>query len=266
MCPIRKTSFLSERKNGFTLIELLVVIAIISILAAILFPVFARARENARRASCQSNLKQIGLGLLQYTQDYDETLPYSYVSVGGSVSWMGQTFPYVKSTQIYFCPSDSITPNNGGRFRLDNSFPAGTTGLAASYAMNMAYYNGATQNPPLLAPTTEPGVRPPTKLSHLEVPSTTVWVGDTFNRDGANGYFVFWTSVGHVWNIANSSPRFLRQTSTSGNGAGTTGFSEVHLGTANVLFTDGHVKAMRLPDLIERNSAGVYRHFTVADD
>src|SRR4028118_1774787 len=62
-------------RSGFTLIELLVVIAIIGILASILFPVFARARENARRSSCQSNLKQIGLGILQYTQDYDEKLP-----------------------------------------------------------------------------------------------------------------------------------------------------------------------------------------------
>lgn len=63
------------RKQGFTLIELLVVIAIIAILAAILFPVFARARENARKSSCQSNLKQIGTGLMMYVQDYDETFP-----------------------------------------------------------------------------------------------------------------------------------------------------------------------------------------------
>src|SRR5471032_187855 len=72
--------------KGFTLIELLVVIAIIAILAAILFPVFARARENARRASCQSNLKQIGLGFQQYSQDYDERFPIA-LSSAGNANW-----------------------------------------------------------------------------------------------------------------------------------------------------------------------------------
>src|SRR6185436_12145569 len=70
-------------RSGFSLIELLVVIAIIAILAAILFPVFGRARENARRSSCQSNLKQIGLGVAQYLQDYDERLPSGYVDTSG---------------------------------------------------------------------------------------------------------------------------------------------------------------------------------------
>jgi prepilin-type N-terminal cleavage/methylation domain-containing protein len=81
------------RKSGFTLIELLVVLAIIAILAAILFPVFARARENARRASCQSNLKQIGLGIMQYSQDYDETLPPAS-ACGSSTLETGQTTSY----------------------------------------------------------------------------------------------------------------------------------------------------------------------------
>src|SRR5687767_10691477 len=75
----KMTRSTTTRKTAFTLIELLVVIAIIALLAAILFPVFARARENARRAGCQSNLKQIGLGIMQYSQDYDELMPSSFI-------------------------------------------------------------------------------------------------------------------------------------------------------------------------------------------
>jgi len=95
-------------KRGFTLIELLVVIAIIAILAAILFPVFARARENARRASCQSNLKQIGLGIMQYKQDNDERYP-NEGSVGTTpVSGWGLSIQdYVKSEKLFQCPSES---------------------------------------------------------------------------------------------------------------------------------------------------------------
>ncbi len=116
---------LCRKKRGFTLIELLVVIAIIALLAAILFPVFARARENARRASCQSNLKQIALGIHQYTQDYDERFPlpwytgaeiqtdpsmpsYNYRCSSGTfrvINWSDFIHPYVKSVQIYQCPS-----------------------------------------------------------------------------------------------------------------------------------------------------------------
>ncbi len=103
----------NNTKSAFTLIELSVVIAIIAILAAILFPVFARARENARRSSCQSNLKQIGLGALQYTQDYDETLPPGALacSPGGITLWNGMLQPYVKSTQLFSCPSSDRKPH-----------------------------------------------------------------------------------------------------------------------------------------------------------
>jgi len=145
--------------SGFTLIELLVVIAIISILAAILFPVFARARENARRASCMSNLKQIGLGMMMYVQDYDERFPMGvwatdvyhgtgYVlqtnsampgakftihnSAGGSptghyVSWMDIIFPYVKSVQVFVCPSAKSTtvPSYGYNNLVDDAFTTG---------------------------------------------------------------------------------------------------------------------------------------------
>ena len=90
-------------RSGFTLVELLVVIAIIGILAAILFPVFGRAREDARRASCQSNLKQIGLGIIQYSQDNDERMMSGQ---SGGVLWKELLQPYVKSHQVFACPSN----------------------------------------------------------------------------------------------------------------------------------------------------------------
>ena len=117
-----------QKKKGFTLIELLVVIAIIAILAAILFPVFARARENARRASCQSNLKQIALGMFQYTQDYDEKYPQLYIDIDGSTGWTSPTTatgdqgwgfvlqPYLRSTQIFQCPSETTSPGVNAQF------------------------------------------------------------------------------------------------------------------------------------------------------
>jgi prepilin-type N-terminal cleavage/methylation domain-containing protein/prepilin-type processing-associated H-X9-DG protein len=106
----------SRKFSGFTLIELLVVIAIIAILAAILFPVFAKAREKARQISCASNLKQLGLGFLQYIQDNDETFPVGAVNSTFTpndhfgIGWAGPIYPYVKSTGVYACPDDS-TPN-----------------------------------------------------------------------------------------------------------------------------------------------------------
>src|SRR5690349_17534704 len=101
---------------GFTLIELLVVIAIIAILAAILFPVFAQARERARQTSCLSNMKQIGLGLAMYNQDYDETMHLAFANDNpinnGQLNVApidGQLKPYSKNDQIWHCPSDSFS-------------------------------------------------------------------------------------------------------------------------------------------------------------
>src|SRR4051812_17085103 len=102
------SNFRSEnRRTAFTLIELLVVIAIIAILASILFPVFGRARENARRSSCLSNMKQIGLGMYQYSQDYDEKFMLEWDG-GTDAGWKQIVQPYLKSTQIWACPSNTL--------------------------------------------------------------------------------------------------------------------------------------------------------------
>lgn len=138
------------RTRGFTLIELLVVIAIIAILAAILFPVFAKAREKARQSSCMSNLKQLMLAALSYTQDYDETMPLyttdNDASGGfnaGDLSWRAQIAPYAKNAQIYQCPSKRPT---GTAFSGTGS----DYGQAAGYAINVAHWNflsGANGHP-----------------------------------------------------------------------------------------------------------------------
>jgi len=116
------------KRRGFTLIELLVVIAIIAILAAILFPVFARAREKARQTSCLSNLKQLGLGGLMYAQDYDETLPMHVTATNSAPTWVywPETMqPYIKNQQMLVCPSNPpgfALSSFGGTYRTSYGY------------------------------------------------------------------------------------------------------------------------------------------------
>jgi prepilin-type N-terminal cleavage/methylation domain-containing protein/prepilin-type processing-associated H-X9-DG protein len=227
------------KKKGFTLIELLVVIAIIAILAAILFPVFARARENARRASCQSNLKQIGLGIMQYTQDYDERTPLRDGAAPGDVTasnpygWADAIQPYLKSTQIYKCPSAT------GTFSNDPTQEGYTT----------YFYNTGVNN---------------SSMAAIEYPSQTLLNGDgkvEKARHASNGCITGTTSTPITDADAGQAGQGTWGVSgtpcTSGDfdptnainylgaaGGADTAFGR-HLDGANYSFVDGHVKWLK---------------------
>jgi len=132
---------LSTRK-GFTLIELLVVIAIIAILAAILFPVFAQAREKARAIACLSNTKQIALAVMQYEQDYDEKTPNGINPYGGGQGWAGQIFTYVKAADAFKCPDDSsptsagVVPYHSSSFAYNSQVSIACAGPANGFSPN----------------------------------------------------------------------------------------------------------------------------------
>jgi len=151
-------------QRGFTLIELLVVIAIIAILAAILFPVFQKVRENARRASCESNMKQLAIGFTQYTQDADETMPYG--DNGSGRGWAGRIYPFEKSAGVYKCPDDSTTiSTQNGQPRPNDK----NTDSVVSYGMN-AMLGG--------------GVQPGATLAGQSSPSNTVLLWEAKRGEG----------------------------------------------------------------------------------
>ena len=199
-------------RRGFTLIELLVVIAIIAILAAILFPVFARAREKARQASCESNLKQIELGILMYAQDYDEKLPYVYQyepQPGATQLWWGAIDliqPYVKNDQIVVCPSGNWTYNYMRP-------PGRPNPVACSYG-RMSWLYGNSWGPG------GPANPTPVSMASMMDPAGTLDVIDAITPE-------LWDSVNHT-DLGNNSQ-----------------VSKRHNDMFNASFLDGHVKAIK---------------------
>jgi len=224
---------MSRTRHGFTLIELLVVIAIIAILAAILFPVFARAREKARQTSCLSNVKQIGLGMLMYIQDYDERLPVHYYTAGDGnrYSIIQVVHPYIRNIDVWDCPSASLST---GRDSSGNPAFLGERSYGWNHLI-FAWYE--------------------TKLASIKKPAETVIAADTCMDSWGPGR-LYYPSYGIGYNEAIATLKFPSGCNDSYWNTATydrPGFNFVprHNGQGNVNFVDGHAKTMSynaLPD------------------
>ena len=272
---------MERSKKAFTLIELLVVIAIIAILAAILFPVFAQAREKARQTSCTSNEKQIALGVLQYAQDYDEQYPIGMTSGGadwGNINnyWVGKIQPYIKNFAIFACPSDP----DGGRTAHPLQKSCCTwidtwAGQGLTYSANASYDTG-TWSPGFPA-SGMVGVAAETgwlrdaanSLAAIQRPAETVMLTEMYTSDidkstsstvggncciwgkwtGFAGPELLMSNQLEVPDGANWGAGRLpdgRRSSTAPYPDGPDGaVSTHHSGKANFAFLDGHVKTLK---------------------
>jgi len=235
--------------HAFTLIELLVVIAIIAILAAILFPVFAKVREKARQTSCLSNEKQLGLGLMQYVQDYDEKFPAGYITGGTApaigqasnwgMGWAGETYSYIKSTGVFKCPDDPGASSGSSvpvSYSLNDNIAGLVDAALSSPASSVLLVEAQNATPINL---TAPNEGAGTGYATADVPMSSSGNGEQAGIVSKTG--------GLPWNCFGSSDyvtgplggRWSPSTTPPSQFEGTSG---IHTGGSNFLCADGHAK------------------------
>jgi len=210
------------RRRAFTLIELLVVIAIIAILAAILFPVFAKAREKARMSSCLSNEKQIGIALMQYVNDNDERYPSGYN--GNGQGWAGGIQPYLKSEQAYVCPSDTTAMPGVISYAMNRNLTAASMALLTAPARSIAFIECSNVN------TANCGTNPAI---------ATAWSPVGLGADGGGAG---WIDNGGGGNGRYATGVFGQPPVDRGRHDGSGGR---HMEGANWIYCDGHAKWMK---------------------
>ena len=222
-------------KKGFTLIELLVVIAIIAILAAILFPVFAQAREKARQSNCLSNMKQLGTAIILYNDDYDETYPnspegaYHNAKVDASVYgtdinpfvWTSKIFPYVKNWSMYTCPSSKVKIKGSAQYGMTSYFGNGAVLEGVGPFNNYDYAQSRSVSAPMIG-------SPAELIVLTEYPQ-------------ADGSYCFLRP--YITNLPNT----LMEVGWNW------GQEKTHNGGMNITYADGHAKYAKAGTLTLRN-------------
>lgn len=214
----------ASRRAGFTLIELLVVIAIIAILAAILFPVFAQARSKARQASCLSNVRQIGMGFMQYFSDYDDQFPH----VRGDVTWVNTLQPYMKSRQILRCPGDSST-------NWTQPLPGRTVVRQTTYTMNGYLAPGVSK--------VEQGGNFP-HIASISKPSSVIFLTESAKNFDENYFHA------HIWDPPTSTRHWLTALDVPDDV-----WVDAHSEGFNSAYLDGHAKWARWKQVWWRDNA-----------